>query len=340
MLRFANPEFLHLYWLLPLLLVFLIWAWRFKRGLIARLGDSELVEKLMNSVSRKKQAWKQVLLFFAIAALIFALVNPQVGTRFEEVKREGIDVFIALDISKSMMAEDIAPNRFEKAKHEIGRFIDRLEGDRVGLITFSGLAFVQCPLTLDYSAAKLFLSDVEIGDIPTPGTAISEAISTASEAFVKKELKHKVLVLITDGEDHESAPVAVAEEAAQAGMVIYTIGIGSPQGAPIPQYDSRGRRIGYLKDSNGQIVTTRLDVETLEKIAFSTGGQFFIASTGSSELSRIFTELAGVEKKELSSREFTQFEDRFQIVLAFALLLLLIEAFLSERRRQKRKAIS
>ncbi|MGH1363078.1 MAG: VWA domain-containing protein [Calditrichia bacterium] len=340
MLRIANPFFLHLYWLLPLLGVFLVWAWRYKKSLIARLGDAELVERLMNGVSQTRQIWKQILLFLAIGLLILALINPQVGTRFEEVKREGIDVFIALDISKSMLAEDIAPNRFEKAKHEISRFIDKLAGDRVGLITFSGLAFVQCPLTLDYSAAKLFLSDVEVGDIPQPGTAVSEAINTASEAFVKKELKHKVLVLITDGEDHEGDPVAIAEEAAQAGMVIYTIGIGSPQGAPIPEYDRRGRRIGYLKDNTGQIVTTRLDVETLEKIAFATGGQFFVASTGNTELARIFNEIAGMEKKELSSREFTQFEDRFQIVLAIALLILLIEAVFTERRRQKRSVKS
>jgi Ca-activated chloride channel family protein len=211
-----------------------------------------------------------------------------------------------------------------------------LQGDRVGIIAFSGLAFVQCPLTLDYGAAKLFLNDIEVGDIPQPGTAISEAIKTSMRSFTARELKHKVLIIITDGEDHEEDPVEAAKEAAKEGVIIYTIGIGSPQGAPIPEFDQYGRQVGYKKDKNGEIITTKLDVLTLEKIAFETGGKFYISSTGEVELDKIIGEVSEMEKKELASRKFTQFEDRFQIFLFLGLILLIIETLLSERRKIKR----
>jgi Ca-activated chloride channel family protein len=320
----------------PALIVFFVWAFRHKKRLLKRLGDEELIGRLTASVSRTKQIWKAALIILAFGFLVFALADPQIGTKLEEVKREGIDIFMALDVSKSMLAEDIAPNRFEKARHEISNFVDRMRGDRVGLIVFSGLAFVQCPLTLDYSASKLFLEDIYIGIVPQPGTAISEAIKTAQRSFVTKELKHKVLIIITDGEDHEEDPVEVAKEVAKEGIIIYTVGIGSPQGAPIPEYDRLGNRIGYKKDRSGQIITTRLDIPTLEKIAFETDGKFYISTTGETELDKIYDDIAAMEKKELSSREFTQFEDRFQIFLAIVLVLLVTETLLSERRTIKR----
>lgn len=293
---------------------------------------------LTRSVSKKKQVWKVVLVLFAFIVGIFALADPQIGTKLENVERKGVDIFIALDVSKSMLAEDVAPNRLEKAKHEIAAFIDRLRGDRIGLICFSGISFVQCPLTLDYSAAKLFLSDIDTHLIPQPGTAISSAIEMARQSFVTKELKHKVLIIITDGEDHEGDPVEAAKKAAEEGVVIYTIGIGTPGGAPIPEFDTHGNRVGYKKDREGKIVTTKLDVLTLEKVAFETGGKYYISSTGESELDKIYEEIYAMEKKELASRQFTQFEDRFQIFLAIVILLLVIELLLSERKKLRRWA--
>ncbi len=335
MLRFANPEYFYLYWLIPLFILFFVWSFRKKRKLLQRIGDENLVNQLIQSVSRKKQIWKVVIVLLAFCFLIFALADPQIGTKLENVKREGVDILVALDVSKSMLAEDVSPNRLEKAKHEISTFIDGLRGDRIGLICFSGLSFVQCPLTLDYSAAKLFLNDIDTDIIPRPGTAIGKAITTASESFVTKEFKHKVLILITDGEDHGGDPVEIAKEAAKDGMVIYTIGIGSPQGAPIPVYDKYGNRTGYKKDNEGNVITTKLDVLTLEKIAFETGGKYYISSHGESELEKIYDEIAEMEKKELSSRQFTQFEDRFQIFLLATIIFLLIETLLSERRKMK-----
>ncbi len=336
MLKFANPEYFYLYWLIPLIIAFFVGVFKYKKRLLKRLGDEDLVQQLTSNVSKKKQRWKVFLIVIIFSLLVFGLANPQIGTRLEEVKRSGIDIFIAFDVSKSMLAEDVAPNRIDKAKHEIASFIDQLQGDRVGIIAFAGLAFVQCPLTLDYGAARLFLNDIEVGDIPQPGTAISEAIKTAMRSFTARELKYKVLVLITDGEDHEEDPLEAAKEASKQGIIIYTIGIGSPQGAPIPQFDQYGRQIGYKKDKNGEIITTKLDVLTLEKIAFETGGKFYISTTGEVELDKILEEISEMEKKELASRKFTQFEDRFQIFLFLSLILLFIETLLSERRKIKR----
>jgi Ca-activated chloride channel family protein len=188
---------------------------------------------------------------------------------------------------------------------------------------------------LDYSAAKLFLDEIDTDIIPQPGTAIGRAIQLAQKSFTGKELKHKVLVLITDGEDHEGDPVEFATEARKEGIIVYTIGIGSQQGAPIPEFDNYRNRIGYKKDRSGQVITTKLDILTLEKIAFETGGKYYISSTGESELDKIYGEISGLEEKELSSRQFTQFEDRFQIFLAIVLILLIIETLLGERRKIK-----
>ena len=335
MLRFAHPQFFQLYWLLPVLIGFFIWSFRRRKKLLKNIGDEELVNQLILSVSRKKQFWKIALILLTFIILVFALADPQIGTRLEEIRRSGVDIFIALDVSKSMLAEDIPPNRLEKAKHEISALIDQLEGDRIGLICFAGIAFVQCPLTLDYNAARLFLNDIDTQIIPQPGTAIGSAISLARQSFVSQEMKYKVLILITDGEDHEGNPVEMAKEATKDGIIIYTIGIGSQQGAPIPEYDSYSNRVGYKKDRSGQVVTSKMDVLTLEKIAFETGGKYYISSSGESELEKIYQEISRMEEKELSSRQFTQFEDRFQIFLITGLIILLIETLVSERRKIK-----
>lgn len=335
MLQFGYPQFFYLYWLIPFFIAFFVWSFYRKKRLLRQIGEEDLVRQLTLSSSRRKQIWKVGLIIFSLVVLIFALSDPQIGTKLEEVQRSGVDIFVALDVSKSMLAEDVPPNRLEKAKHELSTFIDRLQGDRIGLICFSGIAFVQCPLTLDYSAAKLFLNDIDTDIIPQPGTAIGSAVQLAQQSFVTRELKHKVLILITDGEDHEGDPVEMAKQARKEGIVIYTIGIGSQQGAPIPEFDRYGNRTGYKKDRQGDVVTTRLDVLTLEKIAFETGGKYYISSTGESELDKIYGEIAKMEEKQLSSRQFTQFEDRFQVFLLITLILLVIETLLSERRKIK-----
>lgn len=335
MFRFAFPNIIYLIGIIPLLIVFFIIVFRQKRKSTALFASSELFQKLSRSVSQKRQVWKVILAIIVVFLLILSLARPQLGTRLQSVEREGQDIMIALDVSLSMLAEDIAPNRLEKAKHEISSFINRLEGDRIGLIAFSGKAFVQCPLTLDYGAANMFLDVMEPELIPVPGTALSEAIQKAVTSFVEKERKHKVLILITDGEGHVGEPIEMAKAASKEGVVIYCVGIGSSQGVPIPMVDERGNRTGFKKDRNGEVVMTKLDELTLEKIALETGGKYYRASAGEVELDKIYSDIEDMEKKELASQQFSQYEDRFQGLLGLALFLLVLEVLIPERHREK-----
>jgi len=337
MIRFDNILYLQFFWLMPALIIFFVFVFRWKKRALERFGSLELIQKLTLSLSRKRQLWKIVLLIISVFFMVLSLAKPQIGTKLEQVKREGVNILIATDVSLSMMAEDIKPNRLEKAKHAVGKFIDLLEGDRVGLIAFAGEAFVQCPLTLDYGAAKMFLEIMDISSIPTPGTAIGEAIKLATKTFEQRERKHKVLILITDCEDHAGDPIKAAEIAEKEGLVIFTVGVGSVGGDPIPLYNESGRNIGFKKDRQGQVVTSKLDEITLEKIALQTGGKYYRASGSESELTKIYDEISKMEKKELASLKFSQFEDRFQYVLIFAIVFLIFEIFISERKKVKKE---
>ncbi len=337
MFRFAFPNFLYLLLLVPIFIVFFIYAFRQKRRAMALFGNLSLVEKLSSSVSRKRQITKEAFLITGVLFLVLTLARPQYGTKMRTVKREGQDIIIAVDVSLSMMAEDIKPNRLEKAKHEISSLMDKLQGDRVGIIAFAGKAFVQCPLTLDYGAAKMFLDAIEPDIIPVPGTAVGEAIQKAMNSFVEKERKHKILILITDGEDHVGKSVEMAKAAAKEGVVIYTLGIGSSQGVPIPLTDAKGNRRGFKKDGNGEVVMTKLDELTLEKIAMETGGKYYRASSGEVELDKIYDDISKMEKKSLASKQFAQFEDRFQWFLGIGLFILVLEVIIPERRWVKKE---
>jgi Ca-activated chloride channel family protein len=334
-LRFENPDLLYLLWGVIPLVLFFVWVIRYKKALLKKFGNPDLLSKLMQSFNSGRRNLKMVLLTISYIFFVIALANPQIGTKLEDVKREGVDIIVALDVSASMQAEDIKPNRLEKAKHEVSKFLDLLQGDRIGLVAFAGIAHVQCPLTLDYSAARLFLNIIDTDLIPEPGTAIGSAIRTAVKAFNTEERKHKVLILITDGEDHESDPVDAAKEAEQEGVIVYTIGIGSPQGVPIPMYNQYGAQTGFKKDRSGSVVTTKLDVVTLQKIAYQTGGKYYLASGGEAELDDVYDEISRLEKKELVSKQFSQYEDRFQIFLALGLLFLLTEILIPERKKSK-----
>jgi Ca-activated chloride channel family protein len=335
--RFASPHMLYFLILIPVLILFFVYAFKQKRKAMALFGNLTLVKHLSSSVSKKRQIWKAVFLTVIVFFLVLAIARPQFGTKMRTVKREGQDIIVALDVSLSMMAEDIKPNRLEKAKHEIGSLIDKFQGDRVGLIAFAGKAFVQCPLTLDYGAAKMFLDVIEPDLIPVPGTAVGEAIQKAVVSFVEKERKHKVLILITDGEDHIGKPLDMAKAAAKEGVVIYSVGLGSLQGVPIPLYDERGNRTGFKKDRKDEVVMTKLDELTLEKIALETGGKYYRASPGEVELEKIYDDISKMEKKMLASQQYAQYEDQFQIVLGIALFFLVLEVTIPERRKLKKE---
>ena len=337
MFRFGFNELLWAYLLVPVLILFFVYALRLKRRAIERFGESDLMQRLSATVNHGAQRAKMLLAIAAVTLLVTALARPQFGTRVETVRREGKDVIVALDLSASMLAEDIAPNRLEKAKHAVGTLIRGLDGDRIGLVAFAGEAFVQSPLTVDYGAASLFLRAMKTELMPVQGTNLAEALRVSVEAFDAGEPQHRVLLLITDGEDHEGGIDAAVERAREAGVRIYTVGVGSPDGVPLPEFDNRGLRIGYKRDENGGVVTTRLDEATLEVIARETGGRYLRATPGGNELERLANEIAEMAGREFEARQVTQYEEQYQIFLAFALALLLVEALVPERRRPRKK---
>ncbi|HNQ61716.1 MAG TPA: VWA domain-containing protein [Bacteroidia bacterium] len=334
MLRFAHPEHLYAFLAVPVfVLLFFVAIYRRKK-LLSRFGDKSLITKLTRTHSSFKPTLQFILFLFAYSLSVIGWANPQLGTKLEEVKREGVDVIIALDVSNSMKAEDIRPNRLERAKQSISRMIDQLENDRIGIIIFAGHAYVQLPITSDYAAAKLFLSTIDTDIIPTQGTAIGSAIELAMQSYVGDDNKHKALIVITDGENHEDNAAEAAKKANDEGIIIHTIGFGSPDGAPIPVYRN-GTQIDFIKDKDGNTVLTKLDELTLEKIAAEGKGQYIRATNSDDGLSRILSQIAGMEKKSFGVKQFTGYEDRFQYFLAGALLVLFISSLISTRRNSK-----
>jgi Ca-activated chloride channel family protein len=329
--RFAHPEYLYALAVVPVLVILFIVMRLMKRRAWKKLGDPALIVQLAPSVSGGKPILKMILFCLAYSLLVVGLANPQIGTKLEEVKREGVDVIIALDVSNSMKAQDIRPDRLERAKQAISRFIDKLENDRIGIIVFAGQAYVQLPITTDFNAAKLFLSTIDTDIIPTQGTAIGAAIDLAMESFVGEDNKHKALVIITDGENHEDDAVEAAKKANEKGVVIHTIGMGSPDGAPIPVYHN-GVQVDFMKDQDGNTVITKLDQTTLEKIAAEGKGIFVRASSGDDGLETIMKEIGKMDKKAFGTKQFSNYEDRFQYFIGAALLLLILEFIISNRK--------
>ncbi|MBD3402506.1 VWA domain-containing protein [candidate division GN15 bacterium] len=332
-MRFAEPTNFILLVGVLVLAAFMFWAVARKKSLLQKFGDIPLVMKNAPYISFARQRTKAVLLIVALVFVTMALARLQFGTHLELVKREGIDLIVAVDVSTSMLARDMRPNRLERAKQQVRTIIDRLDGDRVGLIAFAGEAFVQCPLTLDYSAAQMLLGAMDDNSVSVQGTSIAEAIETAMKSFDQKERKYKVLLLLTDGETHDKRAEETAEKAREEGIRIYTVGIGSPAGEPIPILDRSGNQVGFKKDEDGEVIVSRLDEETLQKVALATGGKFYMATPGEMELDRIFEEINRLEKKELEGSLVTKYDDRFQWPLLFALILIVAEFFVPERKK-------
>jgi Ca-activated chloride channel family protein len=332
-MRFGDPLVFWFLVFVPLLVLFYGWGFRRKKRALAAFGNPALVAKLTHLASLGRQWGKAGLMVTGLMFLVLALVQPQFGTKMELIHRRGVDLVIALDTSLSMLAEDIRPNRLTRARFEIADLIDRLEGDRVGLVAFAGRSHVLCPLTLDYGAAKLFLDSATTDLIPVQGTALADAMQNAIRAFGSSEGKYQALILITDGENHVDDPIAVALEAAEKGVRIFVVGVGTPDGELIPIRD--GDRVDYLKDQNGNIVKTRLDEVTLRTIAEETGGLYVRAGGGGIGLQAVYEQISQMEKRDLGARKYSQYKHRFQWPLGFALLCFLGEAFLSDRRREK-----
>jgi len=330
-MKFGNLNYLFLLWIVPVLVVFYLYAFRKRDKLLQLFCGKELVGELVPDFKRSRRGIKALLMLLSIIFGIVALTQPQWGFHWEEIKRVGVDIIVAIDVSESMLAEDVKPNRLERAKREIFDLIEMLEGDRVGLIAFAGTSFVQCPLTLDYGACKMFLDYIDTDLIPVPGTAIADVISTAIKSFSKRERKSKALILITDGEDHEGEPIEAAKEAKKEGIKIFPIGVGQEGGAPIPLKDGSG---GFKKDRQGDMVITHLDETILQKIALETGGSYVRSVTGDMDLDKIYREgiQQHIEQKQLKSTRKRRWEQRFQWFIVLTLLFICTEFFVSERK--------
>lgn len=332
MFRFGAAEMLLGLLAIPAIGVFLYVTSRRARRALAAFGDTPLMRRLSASVNRRGRLAKRVLVLTTIGLLIIAMGRPQFGTRVETVRRQGLDVMVAIDVSRSMLAEDIAPNRLDKAKFAVADLIGRLDGDRIGLVAFAGEAFVQSPLTLDYAAARMFLNAMEPDIVSVQGTDVGAALSTALDAFDAGTNQHQVLIAITDGEDHEGAIDEAVARALEGGVRIFTVGMGSPDGVPIPEYDAAGRRSGFVRDEAGSIVTSRLDEATLMRIAEETGGAYYRATARGSEPEDLADQLTGEEGQELEAQQVTRFEEQYQLFLGLALLLLVAEMLIPDRR--------
>ncbi len=298
---------------------------------INKFGDNPLVHKLMPSYSLPKVRWKFWLLFIAIMFLGIGVAGPQVGAKLVNVKRKGIEIIIALDVSKSMLAEDIKPNRLAAAKHAIEKLIDDLDNDRIGLVVFAGNAYVQMPITADYVSAKMFLNSISTSSVPTPGTNISAALETSARSFTSEKGISKAIILITDGEDHDGNALNVAKQITNEGIKIYTIGIGSPQGVPIPVRDKYGRKV-FKTDENGNVVVSKLNEKLLQDLAMIGHGSYVRASNTGFGLDIIKKDLDKLQKKEIKDKIYSEYENYFQPFVIVALILLIIEVLISFRK--------
>jgi len=334
MLRYEHVEFLNLLYGIPLVIfaIFLHLKWKENKSKI--FGEKKLLKQLINSYSKSRELIKNTLTILIFIFLIVGISNPQIGSKMEEVKRKGIDLMIAIDLSNSMMAEDIQPNRLERAKQAISKLIDQLTGDRIGLIVFAGDAYVQLPITTDYSAAKLFLSTINTQVIPTQGTEIGKAIDLAVNSFDKKNKQNKAIIIITDGESHDENAIKSARNANESGIQIYTLGMGLSKGGPIPIYDKYGNMKNYRQDANGNTVISKLNENLLKEIASSGGGVYIRANNSKSGLSNLFDEINKLEKMEIGTMIFTQYKDRFQLFIGIALILLLLDMIIINRKNK------
>jgi Ca-activated chloride channel family protein len=334
MLRFAHIEFLWGLALVPVFILLFIVVSRWKIKAVKRLGDRNIVNLMMPDVSFSRPWLKFILFTVAFAFLLIAAADPQIGSKMEEEKRKGADLMILLDVSNSMLSQDLAPNRLENAKRALAQLIDNLHGDRVGIIVFAGQAYVQMPVTTDYSAAKLFLNTINTNMVPTQGTAIGAAIDLGMKSFDFKNGTGKAMIIITDGENHEDDAVSAAKNAAGKDVSVHVIGIGSPEGAPIPIYMD-GKQAGFHTDSAGKTVISKLDETMGKEIAAAGGGAYVRATNANSGLGIVMDQIEKIQRKTLDTKSFKDFEDRFQIFLAFAFLLLVIEFFISNRKSQR-----
>ena len=330
MILFAQYRFLLLLLLVPVILLAHALKLRSRRKRVERFGDSALVEELMPSYSKAKGWLRTILYSLAFFFFVIGLARPQIGAKLSEREAKGAEIMICLDVSNSMLAEDYSPNRLERAKLAISRIVDRLQEDRIGLIVFAGSSFVQLPITTDYVSAKMFLNSIDTGSVPVQGTAIGDAVLTAARSFSAQSEKSRAIIVITDGENHEDDPVDAVRQVAGMGIKVYTIGVGSLQGQPIPK-DGQ-----LMKDRDGNIVVTRLDEGTLQQMAEAGNGAYVHAGNEEFGLNPIIDDIRRMEAEKFNSVVFEEYDEQYMYFFAVALALFVIEMLIGERRARRK----
>jgi len=329
MFRFANPDYLYLLLILPLLVGLFLYANYIRRQRLKKYGDPVLLEELMPTVSKYRPNLKFWILFVTIALVIVMLARPQFGSKMETVKRSGVEAVIALDISNSMLAEDVAPSRLEKAKKMISRLVDTFNNDKVGMIVFAGEAFTQLPITSDYISAKMFLESITPSLITTQGTDIGAAIRLAMKSFTPNEGVGRAIVVITDGENHEGGALEAAKEAAEKNMQVFILGIGSPEGSPIPV--ERGSN-DFRRDKDGNVIVTRLNEQMCQEIAKAGNGLYIRVDNSNSAERMLNNEIGKLAKSDVESQIFTEFDEQFEALAWLVLILLVVEMLILDRK--------
>jgi len=332
MFRIANPEYLYALLLIPALMIFYWYSRSQRKKALAKFGQKEILTVLMPHASSARPAIKFAVLILALASTIIGIARPQFGSQLKTVKREGIELIIALDVSNSMLAEDITPNRLEASKRSISQLVDKLSDDKIGLIVFAGEAYTQLPITSDYVSAKLFLNSISPQIVPTQGTAIGAAIELGIKSFSPQFVGSKVIIVITDGENHEDDAIGAATKAAEQGIVVHTIGMGLAKGALIPDF-SNGQK-GYKKDNKGNTIVTKLDEQMLQKIAQAGKGLYIRANNSQMGLNALFNEVSKMEKTEMESQIYADYDEKFQYFIGLALFLILLDFLVLERKNK------
>lgn len=326
MIYFAQAQYLLLLFLVPVIPILYGLVMHLRKRRLKKFGDEALVKELMPSYSKTK-GWLRVVLFsLAFTFFVIGLSRPQIGAKLKEHQSRGAEVMIALDVSNSMLARDYSPNRLERAKLAISRIVDKLDGDRIGLVLFAGTSFVQLPITTDYVSAKMFLNNISTESVPVQGTAMGDAINTCIKSFSAQSEKSRAIILITDGENHEDDPVEAAKQAADMGILVYTIGVGSAQGQPIPVKD------GLLKDSQGNIVVTKLDETTLKEVASAGKGAYVHAGNDEFGLNPVINDIKKLDAEEFKSIVFEEYDEQYMYFFAIALFLFVVEMLIGERK--------
>jgi len=330
MFRFENPQYLYLLLLIPAFAFLQLYLSMRRQKAIKRFGNPELMEQLMPDVSQFRPVAKYYMLLLALIVIILMMATPQFGTKLQTIQRKGIELMIALDVSNSMNAVDIEPSRLERSKQAISRLTDLLKNDRIGLVVFAGQAFVQAPITSDYASVKMFLSSVNTNTVPVQGTAIGAAINMSLASFSAQEDINRAIIVITDGENHEDDPIGAAKNAAENNVLVYTVGMGTTKGVPIPL----GGQGNFLRDKDGNVVVTKLNEEMMIQIAKAGNGEYIPANNIRAGVNQLVDKLSELGKSELESKVYTDFEVQYQFLAIIALIILIGELLILERRNR------